>query len=113
VYTTNDGHADTEITRIADQAVKWAHPGYWPTRWSRDGTLFYLSTATITDHGPHLDTWVAPSSADGVPADLSPSAANAVRIPALVHLFSPSSSLSTYAFVKEELHRNIYRIPVH
>ncbi len=87
--------------------------GWWPSQWSRDGKALYVEVGTGENSQRHGRTAALPIGADGLPTASALSVGDAMLIPHQELDLSISADPSVYAFVKEDTHRNIYRIPLH
>ena len=87
--------------------------GWWPSQWSRDGKALYVEVGTGENSQRHGRTAALPIGADGLPTESALSVGDAMLIPHQELDLSISADPSVYAFVKEDTHRNIYRIPLH
>jgi DNA-binding winged helix-turn-helix (wHTH) protein/Tol biopolymer transport system component len=88
--------------------------GYWPSRWSHDGRTLYVQVG-VMDHLTYVaKTAALPTGPDDLPlGELPPPEPNTALLPISVEGVSMSEDPSVYAFLKSDLHRNIYRIPLH
>jgi hypothetical protein len=94
-------------------APKLIRKGWWPSRWSRDGKHFYLEVGPEGDTQRHGRTAVLSTGGDGLPIEPLGAAAGVPLIPQAEESLSVGSDPSLYVYAKDELRRNIYRIPLH
>jgi DNA-binding winged helix-turn-helix (wHTH) protein/Tol biopolymer transport system component len=88
--------------------------GWFPSHWSRDGKALYVE---IGSGGPPISsgrTAVVNLNADGMPGEsILPVAPGTKIIPQPEDALAVGPDPSIYAYVKSEMRRNIYRIPLH
>jgi DNA-binding winged helix-turn-helix (wHTH) protein/Tol biopolymer transport system component len=87
--------------------------GWWPSQWSRDGKVLYIEVGAGRNSQRHGRTAALSLGANGLPIESSVSVAETTLIPQAETNLAMGSDRSVYALVKEEIHRNIYRIPLH
>ncbi|MGH8218833.1 MAG: winged helix-turn-helix domain-containing protein [Steroidobacteraceae bacterium] len=88
--------------------------GWAASRWSPDGKLLYVDVGAGGDPARYGRTLALPLGTDGLPipsADLG--VPHMKLIPHAVDSLSVGNDPSVYAFVQQDDHRNIYRIPLH
>lgn len=105
-----DGRGETAIFRTSDATRVWERRGYWPSRWSSDGRMFYLETGWNT---PSAQTIGIPLTGNSLPPDPLIVTSETTQIPHSVDSFYPTADPETYVFVNVEQRRNIFRIPLH
>ena len=106
--------AETRIISSSDETVRWARNGWWSSRWSPDGRMFYFEVATDSlNSSSNTSTLVIPVAGDGLPADLTTPFVAATQIPRSTEDIAPGPDPATYVFANLERRRNIFRIPLH
>jgi DNA-binding winged helix-turn-helix (wHTH) protein/Tol biopolymer transport system component len=89
--------------------------GWFPSRLSRDGKALYVEIGPAAAPTPSGRTAVVNLNADGMPVDpILPVAPETKVIPQEPEALAlAGSDPTTYVYVKSDLRRNIYRIPLH
>jgi hypothetical protein len=108
-----DGTAALFMAPVGGGAPSMIRKGWWPSQWSRDGNALYLEVGTGENSQRHGRTALLPIGADGLPSESAMSIPDSHLIPHPEQDLSIGSDQSVYAFVKRQIHRNIYRIPLH
>ncbi|HEU4624487.1 MAG TPA: winged helix-turn-helix domain-containing protein [Steroidobacteraceae bacterium] len=108
------GRGATSIVDLVEGAVRWSLEGYWPTRWSADGSRVYLEIGPKDGdsftHGRTLPIPLVEDAPPEIPA--LPVRRDEGTIPHPTDGFFPGPDPDTYAFTTSERLRNIYRIPL-
>jgi Tol biopolymer transport system component len=94
---------------------------YCGTAWSADGRFFYVAVSQSVTTGVASRTIAIPVAEGESWPELPTTGINAVGEPVLIEgavviehgSISPGPDPSVYAFTKSELHRNLFRIPLH
>jgi DNA-binding winged helix-turn-helix (wHTH) protein/Tol biopolymer transport system component len=99
---------------LREGAPKLIRNGWWPSRWSRDGKRLYLEVGLEGDTQRHGRTAVLSIGTDGLPFEpLGAAAPGIPLIPQAEASLSVGMDPSFYVYAKDEVRRNIYRIPLH
>ena len=122
VFTGQGADAETALIDLHSGARKRIGSGLRLSGWSNDGRYFYLSAgdAGLRSSGRTL---AIPLATSGAVAEIAPdlsAAADAAKIELLpdaqllehsaIHL---ASAPSAYVFVRSELKRNLFKVPLH
>ena len=87
-----------------------------PAGWSPDGRTFFVGqgTATGVDMGKVLTFPIAPGATlPNLPETGIDLPRNSNPEPLMIGSVSPGPGLTTYAFSKNDIQRNLFRIPLH
>jgi hypothetical protein len=88
--------------------------GWFPSHWSRDGKVLYVEIGSAGPASPAGGTAVVNLNADGIPVEpILPVAPGTKVIPQPEDTLALASDPSVYVYVRSEMRRNIYRIPLH
>jgi hypothetical protein len=99
---------------LREGTPKLIRKGWWPSRWSRDGKRLYLEVGLEGDTQRHGRTAVLSIGADGLPLEpLGGAPPGSPLIPQAELSLSVGADPAAYVYAKNEVHRNIYRIPLH
>ncbi|MBS0374626.1 MAG: PD40 domain-containing protein [Proteobacteria bacterium] len=102
------------VARIGGGAPQLLATGWWPSRWSRSGRTLYLEVGAGDDTQRHGRTLALPVRDDGVLEPVRrPLPAEATVIPHQEYSLAFGADVATYAYVRWETRRNIYRVPLH
>jgi len=111
---SKDSPGAVYLAPVGGGAPRQLAAGWWPSRWSRDGRFLYLEVGAGEDTQRHGRTIALPVGADGIPGAVPrPLSAATNLIPHDEGSLAFAADPSTYAFVRWETRRNIYRIPLH
>jgi eukaryotic-like serine/threonine-protein kinase len=109
-----DSLAGAFLTPVHGGTPRMITDGWWPSRWSRDGRMFYLEVGEAGNPRREGRTAVLPFGADGSSIDFAGAAsAAAALIPHAEQELSVGSDPAEYVYVRRENRRNIFRIPIH
>jgi dipeptidyl aminopeptidase/acylaminoacyl peptidase len=108
------GHAGAWLISLQDHTQHLIGTGWFPSRWSRDGKLLYIEIGLAEHPTTPGRTIAVHVDAGGVPTEpIMPAATDARIISQPESALSVGQDPSVYAYVKSEVRRNIYRIPLH
>jgi DNA-binding winged helix-turn-helix (wHTH) protein/Tol biopolymer transport system component len=108
------GLAAASLISMDDHNEHMIGKGWYQSRWSRDGKLLFVEIGKDGDPTMAGRTAVVRMGATGRPIlPILPAAPDAVVIPHPEAGLSAGQDPSVYVYVKSELRRNIFRIPLH
>jgi hypothetical protein len=110
----NGGSATTSLVATTGHTEYPIGTGWFPLRWSQDGKLLYVEVTSPGDGSQGSRTVAVHLDDGGLPTrPLLPLPADSQLIPYPEESVAAGPDPSVYVYIKSELRRNIYRIPLH
>ncbi len=99
-----DGSGATSIMGVGNETFRWSRNGWWPVRWSSDGTILYLEAGPPSNdsfsHGRTLPIALTDGAPPAIPR--MPIVASDGLLPHATQGFFPGPDRETYVFTRTE-----------